>query len=211
MAALKIGRKVLGICSTNCYFIYEEGSNQVIVVDPADKGEAIYNDLEKAGFEVAGIILTHAHFDHIMGLKRLQQLTGAKCYACAEEQFVCETPSANLSESFLRREYTIQPDVYVKDYEKITIGSMTCQLIHTPGHTCGSCCYYFEDAKLLISGDTLFQGSVGRTDFETGSMSQIVRSIKEKLFVLPDDVVVFPGHGERTSIGEEKMENPFCQ
>ncbi len=99
--------------------------------------------------------------------------------------------------------------MYVKDGEEITIAGMTFRLIATPGHTKGSCCYYFEEDKLLISGDTLFQESVGRTDLPTGSMSTLVRSVKEKLLSLPEDVKVYPGHGEATSIGYEKAYNPF--
>lgn len=103
----------------------------------------------------------------------------------------------------------VKADVYVKDGEEITIAGMTFRLIATPGHTKGSCCYYFEEDKLLISGDTLFQESVGRTDLPTGSMSTLVRSVKEKLLSLPEDVKVYPGHGEATSIGYEKAYNPF--
>ena len=102
-------------------------------------------------------------------------------------------------------------DKYLKDGEKITIADMTCKLIATPGHTVGSCCYYFEEAGILIAGDTLFTESVGRTDLATGSMSALSRSIKERLFALPDETKVYPGHGESTTIGHEKQYNPFAQ
>ena len=108
------------------------------------------------------------------------------------------------------RAYTVVPDRYLKDGEEITIADMTCKLIATPGHTIGSCCYYFEDDSILVSGDTLFQESVGRTDLPTGSMGELTRSIREKLLILPDDVKVYPGHGDVTDIGHEKMYNPFC-
>lgn len=103
----------------------------------------------------------------------------------------------------------MKADVYLKDGEEVTIEGMTCRLIATPGHTKGSCCYYFEDNKILISGDTLFQESVGRTDLPTGSMGVLVRSVKEKLMPLPEEVKVYPGHGESTTIGYEKQYNPF--
>ncbi len=210
MANLKIGRMVLGICQTNCYFVYKEGSNEVIFIDPADSGDYIYETLKDKGFQVAGILLTHGHFDHIWGSKRLRKLTGAKIYVNEEEKALCEDVKLNVSEQ-AGRAYTMEPDVCVKDNELITIAGIKCRMIATPGHTAGGCCYYFEEDGILISGDTLFQESVGRTDFPTGSMSTLIRSIKEKLFVLPDNVRVYPGHGEATEIGIEKKYNPFCQ
>ncbi len=210
MAELKIGRMVLGVCQTNCYFVYREGSKDVIFFDPADRGDYIYETLEKNGFRVGGIFLTHGHFDHIWGSRKLRELSGAKIYAYEGEQAVCEDAGNNVSEN-AGRAYTVKPNKYLKDGEEITIADMTCKLIATPGHTEGSCCYYFEDDGILISGDTLFQSSVGRTDFPTGSMGTLVRSIKERLFVLPDETKVYPGHGEVTSIGEEKKYNPFLQ
>ena len=210
MAGLKIGRMVLGICQTNCYFVYREGSREVICFDPADAGDHIYETLKGKGLEVAGILLTHGHFDHIWGSRKLRELSGAKIYACEEEKSVCEDAVNNVSEQ-AGRAYTVKPNHYLKDGEEITIAGMTCKLTATPGHTIGSCCYYFEEDGILISGDTLFQESVGRTDFPTGSMGSLVRSIKEKLFVLPDETKVYPGHGDMTDIGSEKKYNPFLQ
>lgn len=210
MANLKIGRMTLGICQTNCYFVYKEGSKDVIFFDPADSGDYIYETLKEKGFQVAAIFLTHGHFDHIWGSKRLRELTGAKIYACEEERELCESAVKNVSEQ-AGRAYTVDPDVYVKDGEELTIGDITCKLIATPGHTGGSCCYYFEEDGMLLSGDTLFQESVGRTDFPTGSMSALIRSIKDKLLVLPDDTKVYPGHGDITEIGMEKKYNSFLQ
>lgn len=207
---LKIGRMVLGICQTNCYFVYREGSSDVIFIDPADSGDYIYETLKEKGFQIKGILLTHGHFDHIWGCEKLRQLSGAQIYAYKEEKVLCEDAVNNVSEQ-VGRAYTVVPDVYLEDGEEITIAGMTCRLIATPGHTIGSCCYYFEEDGVLISGDTLFQESVGRTDLPTGSMSAITRSIKERLFVLPDMVRVYPGHGETTEIGWEKKYNPFCQ
>lgn len=210
MAELKIGRMTMGICATNCYFLYEAGSKDVIFVDPADKGDYIYETLRENGLSVAGILLTHAHFDHIWGAEELRKLSGAPIYAYEGEKEVCEDAGKNVS-ARVGRACTVRPDVYAKDGETITVGGIRCTLIATPGHTEGSCCFYFEEAGILISGDTLFQDSVGRTDFPTGSMSSLVRSVKEKLFVLPDAVKVYPGHGDSTTIGREKQCNPFCQ
>lgn len=208
MKELKIGRIVLGMCQTNCYFVYGEGSSRVIVFDPADKGDYIFNGLKEKGFTVEAILLTHGHFDHIWGVEQLRELSGAKVYAYEGEKELCEDASLNVSKG-AGRACTVKADEYVKDGEEITAAGISCRLIATPGHTGGSCCYYFENDKILISGDTLFQESVGRTDLPTGSMSMLVRSVKEKLLPLPEEVKVYPGHGESTTIGYEKKYNPF--
>ncbi len=210
MPDLKIGRLMLGICQTNCYFVYPEGTGDVIFFDPADRGDYIYETLKEKGFHVKGILLTHGHFDHIWGVNKLRELSGAPVYACEAEKALCEDAALNVSAQAGRAD-TVIADRYLKDGESITIAGMTCRLIATPGHTAGSCCYYFEEAGILIAGDTLFQESVGRTDLPTGSMSDIVRSIKDRLFVLPDSVRVYPGHGDITTIGDEKKYNPFVQ
>ena len=203
MSNLKIGRLMLGICQTNCYFVYQEGSTDVIFFDPADKGDYIYEKLQEKGLNVKGILLTHGHFDHIWGTDKLRELSGAPIYAYEAEKALCEDAITNVSDQ-VGRPYTVVPDYYVKDGEEITIAGMTGKVIATPGHTVGSCCYYFEEAGMLIAGDTLFQESVGRTDLPTGSMSAIIHSIKDKLFLLPDETKVYPGHGDVTSIGHEK-------
>ncbi len=210
MAELKIGRIVIGSVQTNCYFVYREGSGDVIFFDPADRGDYLYETLKEKGLHVGGILLTHAHFDHIWGCDRLRKLSGAPLYACEAEKPLCEDADTNVSAQ-VGRPCTVIPDRYLKDGEEITIAGMTCRLIATPGHTAGSCCYYFEEAGFLIAGDTLFAESVGRTDLATGSMSDLMRSVREKLFVLPDDTKVYPGHGESTTIGHEKRYNPFVQ
>ena len=210
MSDLKIGRLMLGIVQTNCYFVYREGTSDVIFFDPADKGDYIYETLKDKDLHVKGILLTHGHFDHIWGCNKLRELSGAPIYAYEEEKVLCEDAVVNVSEQ-VGRPYTVIPDRYLKDGEEITIADMTCKLIATPGHTVGSCCYYFEEAGILIAGDTLFEESVGRTDLATGSAGTLVRSIKDKLFTLPDDTKVYPGHGDITTIGHEKKYNPFVQ
>ena len=210
MGELKIGRLMLGICQTNCYFVYKEGTKDVIFFDPADKGDYIYETLKEKGLQVKGILLTHGHFDHIWGTNKLRELSGAPIYAYEEEKNLCEDAVTNVSDQ-VGRPYTVIPDRYLKDGEEITIADITCRLIATPGHTAGSGCYYFEEDGILIAGDTLFMESVGRTDLATGSMSALARSVKERLFVLPDETKVYPGHGDFTTIGHEKKYNPFVQ
>ena len=208
MSEIKIGRMVLGACQTNCYFLYREGSPECIVVDPADQGERIYDALSSKGFSVQAILLTHGHFDHIWGVEELKKRSGVKVYASGEERELCENDRLNIS-TRAGRTCCITPDELLKDGQSLSIAGMECRVIFTPGHTKGSCCYYFEEAGFLVSGDTLFLESVGRTDFPTGSMSEIVRSIVDKLYILPQETKVYPGHGDQTTIGHEKKYNPF--
>lgn len=206
---LKIGKIVMGSVQTNCYFIYKENDNKIIVVDPADRGEYLYNAFKEAGLEVAAILLTHAHFDHIWGCNKLRELSGVQVFALEDERELCESAKLNVSED-VGRPYTVSVDWYLRDGEKVTIEDMEFTVIATPGHTQGSCCYYFEKDNILVSGDTLFEGSVGRTDLPTGNGPTLSRSLKEKLMVLPAETLVFPGHGNSTTIGDEKKYNPFC-
>lgn len=206
---LKIGRIVMGSVQTNCYFVYEEGKNKILVIDPADRGDYLYEKFQEKGFEVAAILLTHGHFDHIWGCDKLRELSGAKVYAWEPEKEICEDPAMNVSE-MAGRAVTATVDEYLREGAVMRIEGIEFKLIGTPGHTVGSCCFYFEEDGILVSGDTLFEGSVGRTDFPTGSGATLSRSLKEKLMCLPDEVKVFPGHGDFTTIGRERKYNPFC-
>ncbi len=218
MAEIKIGRMVLGMYSTNCYFLYRQGEQDAIVVDAPDHGRQVCDTLEKNGLHVAGILLTHGHFDHIWGLEDLRDAANEKAarrgaekvsvYACEAEKDLLADTYQNVSK-LMHRPCSVKADIYVKDGEELTIAGMTCRVIATPGHTSGCCCYYFQEEGFLLCGDTIFLESVGRTDFPTGSMSMLVRSVKEKLFVLPEDTKVYPGHGDSTTIGHEKKYNPF--
>lgn len=205
---MEVGKFMLGVCQTNCYFLNKEDSKEVIVVDPADRGDLLYQKLTEAGYEIKAILLTHGHFDHILGADEMRKLASVKIYALDVERQICENSGANLSDQF-GKACTISVDVYVKDGDVIEAAGMKAKVIATPGHTIGSCCYYFEEDKVLISGDTLFEESVGRSDFPTGSHSQLVHSIEDRLMVLEDDVDVFPGHGDQTTIGHERKYNPF--
>lgn len=208
MGEIKIGRIVLGSISTNCYFLFDDTVREAVIFDPADNGDKIFEAMKQNDLSVAGICLTHGHFDHIYGVAKLRQLSHTKIYASELETKLLGDESLNQSEIF-GKICTVTPDVELKDNEVITLGRIDIKVISTPGHTAGGCCYYIEKAGILVCGDTLFEGSVGRTDFPTGSMSTLVNSIKEKLFILPDDTVCYPGHGGTTTIGSEKQYNPF--
>ena len=130
-------------------------------------------------------------------------------YACEAERELLKNPRMNVSEQ-AGRACSTYADIYVKDGQELELAGIKIRVIATPGHTEGGCCYYVEEAGILIAGDTLLQESVGRTDFPTGSMSTLVHSVQDKLFVLPDDTKVYPGHGDSTTIGHEKRYNPFC-
>lgn len=209
MAEIRIGRMVLGSYATNCYLLYKEEDPRVIVVDPADQGEQIYKKLTEKGFQVEAIFLTHGHFDHIWGAKALKEISGAKIYALAEEVPLLESAKLNVSQ-WAGRACVLTPDVLLSDGEKVTVAGMSCKVLATPGHTVGSCCYYFPAGELCVCGDTIFQESVGRTDFPTGSASALVNSIREKIFTLPDGVQLYPGHGDSTTVEHEKQYNPYC-
>ena len=208
MGELKIGRMVMGPVQTNCYFVYDSEDKKAVVFDVPCDGVGIYNALKKNGIEVAGICLTHGHFDHIMGANELRGAASVKIYAYEEEQDVCENTHNNCTDQ-ISRLYTVKCNRYLKDNEEVDIEGIKFKVIATPGHTKGSCCFYFEDDKMLISGDTLFCGSIGRSDLPTGSEATLIRSLNERLMCLPDDVKVYPGHGDETTIGFERKNNPF--
>lgn len=208
MNDIKIGKITLGMCSTNTYFLYREGSKDAVVFDPADQGKMLYSKLKENGFDVGAIMLTHGHFDHIWGVEELVSLSGAKVYASEDEADFLKDVKKN-SSAACGRPCSIVADFWLKDEETVNLCGIDIKMIKTPGHTEGGCCYYIEEAGFLISGDTLFCESVGRTDLPTGSMSTLIRSIKEKLMVLPPETRVYPGHGSATTISYEKEYNPF--
>lgn len=198
--------KVFGMVQTNCYFICNTENMETVIVDPADNYKGIVSRIEEKGYIPKAVFLTHGHFDHILAAKEICRKYGIKCYGQIEEADIVTDANLNLSTSFMGP-FVMELDETLADGRIISVGGMDFKVLHTPGHTKGSCCYYIEKENILISGDTLFNQSVGRTDFPTGSMATLLKSIKEKLFVLPDETEVYPGHGDATTIGYEKVNN----
>lgn len=194
--------------STNSYIVINEQSGECFVTDPGSCPSEYVRFLKEGDLKVSAVLLTHGHFDHILGLEKFLKEFPVPVYACEEEKSVLEDPALNLS-GMMGPGYSFRGAEYLRDGETFEVAGISVKVIHTPGHTLGGCCYYIQEEGVLFSGDTLFAASIGRTDFPTGSSSQLVRSVREKLFVLPDEVTVYPGHMEETTIGCEKGTNPF--
>lgn len=205
---MKIEQYCVGQVQTNCYFAINEQTQDMLVIDPGDSAQMLAEKIKQKGLKPKAVLLTHGHFDHAMAAEELAGIFGVKIYAHEAEKETLEQSGLNASGMLGRRD-SYQADVFVKDGEVLQLAGMDLKVLHTPGHTEGGCCFYFEEDKVLFSGDTLFCQSVGRTDFPRGSMSQLIRSIKDKLLSLPDDVKVYPGHMGVTTIGMERRGNPF--
>lgn len=208
MSQIEIKSFLLGMVATNCYLIINKETNEVLIVDPADDALRISNAIEGGGWKPVAILLTHGHFDHIMAVNDLKKRYHLPVYAHKEEEDVLKQTALNMA-GMIGQMYTVEADVYVSDGDHLKLAGLDIIVLHTPGHTKGSVCYYLPEEKALMSGDTLFHCSIGRTDFPTGSTLSLIRSVKEQLFVLPDDVKVYPGHDSVTSIGYERQYNPF--
>lgn len=199
---------VLGPVSTNCYFIINEETKETIIVDPADKPERISAKISGEQLMPVAILLTHGHFDHIMAVEELGKMYSIPYYIHEQEVDLLESPKLN-GAFMVRSNISAKRDKVFSDKEVLTLGGINFEVIHTPGHTAGSSCFYLSEEKAVFSGDTLFFESVGRTDLPTGNHVVILNSLHEKLFELPEETKVYPGHGMTTTIGHEKINNPF--
>ncbi len=200
---------VVGPLGVNCSILGCEESGQGVVVDPGDDAESILAQVQQRGLAISAIINTHGHFDHVGVNRRLTQATGAPLYIHQADAPMLERVAKTAAMYGLPGENSPQPDHLLEDGMLIEFGTHRLQVIHTPGHTPGGCCLYLEAEGKLIAGDTLFADGVGRTDLPGGSHQQLVESIKSRLFILPDQVQVYPGHGPTTTIGHEKRHNPY--
>ena len=210
MSNFRIRTCTVGMVGTNCYRVYREDLKRAVIVDPGDNGAHILNTCRECGIIPEAVVLTHGHFDHILAVEEIRRaFKEITVYAAEKEAKLLGDPRLNLTASY-GTGVTLSPDHLVKDGDILELAGFKWQVIETPGHTEGSVCLWIKEEEVLISGDTLFAESLGRTDFPTGSSADIIRSIKERLFVLPDDTMVYPGHGDPTTIGHEKTHNPVA-
>jgi glyoxylase-like metal-dependent hydrolase (beta-lactamase superfamily II) len=206
MSDFKITAYALSRLQTNCYFIENSKTGEVIIVDPADNASFIQDYCEKHNLKPVAVFLTHGHFDHIMAAEDVRDAFKIPIYAGADEKEILADASLNCS-AMMGAKAEFAADCWLNGGDVIKLAGFEINVISTPGHTPGSVCYYFKDEDTLISGDTLFRDSFGRTDLPGGNQGEITRSIKDKLFILPDNTVVYPGHGEKSTVGYEKRNN----
>lgn len=201
----------VGPLACNCAILIDEEAREAVVVDPGDEPQRILPALEGAGIKTVALLHTHGHFDHIGGTRGVAEATGAPIRIHAADRPLYDALAEQARFFGLRADSPLPPGEPLVDGERIAFGKFALRAIHTPGHTPGSTCFHLEGAdwKLLFSGDTLFHRSIGRTDLWGGDTEQILASIRERLFTLPEDTAVVCGHHEDTTIGEEKRLNPF--
>lgn len=205
---MKIEHYVVGVVGTNCYFIVNEQTKECLIIDPGDNADALAQKIEAGGYVPQAILLTHGHFDHIMGVEGLRGRYDLAVYVHEADAEMLERPDLNCG-MMIGTSVSVKADKILRDGDKLALAGMNIEVLHTPGHTPGGVCYYFPKEEVVFSGDTLFCESVGRTDLPGGDMSALVRSVREKVLKLPDLTIVYPGHGEPTKISTEKQYNPF--
>jgi hydroxyacylglutathione hydrolase len=201
----------VGPLQCNCSVLGDEQTREAIVVDPGDDVDQILGVLRQHGLTVKAIVITHGHIDHISGAQKLKLLTRAPVYMNPSDQELIDDLDTYATWLGVPTPEAVEVDTPLKDGDTLQLSGRELHILHTPGHTKGSLCLYLPAEHKLLAGDTLFQGSVGRTDLPGGNTKQLLSSIKIKLLVLPEDTLVTPGHGSNTTIGQEKKQNPFLQ
>ena len=201
----------VGPLRCNCTILGDEVTHEAIVVDPGDNIPEILSRLQKHGLTLRQIVVTHAHIDHVGGAAQLRKSTGAPVFMNQQDLALLGMMEMQAGWLGVPTPQVAPPDASAEDGLSIGLATLPAQVMHTPGHTPGSICLLFPDQHLLLAGDTLFAGSIGRTDLPGGDGQQILRSLRERLLVLPDSTRVLPGHGPETTIGEERQSNPFLQ
>jgi glyoxylase-like metal-dependent hydrolase (beta-lactamase superfamily II) len=201
----------VGPLQCNCSVIGDEKTHEAMVIDPGDQIEGILEILRQEKLTLKQIVITHAHIDHVGGAMKLKEATGAPILMNQNDYALLKMLDMQAAWVGMRPPGDVQVDEAIGQGRVLKIGDISSNVIHTPGHTEGSICLYFPTEKKLIAGDTLFAGSIGRTDLPGGSMDKIMRSLHTQVLALPDETEVIPGHGPMTTIGEERETNPFLQ
>ena len=201
----------VGPLHCNCTILGDEVTHEAIVVDPGDNIPEILSRLQKHGLTVRQIVVTHAHIDHVGGAAQLRKLTGAPVVMNQQDLGLLGMMEMQAGWLGVPTPEVAPPDASAEDGLTVGLATLPAEVLHTPGHTPGSICLLFPAQHLLLAGDTLFAGSIGRTDLPGGDGHQILRSLRDRLLVLPDATRVLPGHGPETTIGEERHSNPFLQ
>jgi len=199
----------VGPLQCNCSIIGDEQSHEAMVIDPGDEIEQVLALIKKHHLQVKQIVITHAHIDHVGGAMKLRAATGAPILLNQNDYALLKMLDVQAAWLGMRNPGKVEIDQTIGSGDLVSAGSIEGQVLHTPGHTEGSICLYFPAEKTLIAGDTLFAGSIGRTDLPGGSYEKIMHSLNDRVLALPDETAVLPGHGEMTTIGEEREGNPF--
>lgn len=208
---MKVELFATGILGTNTYVVMNEETKEAVVIDPARLSKKLREYIDGEQLQIKAILLTHAHFDHIMGIDEVIEAYG-QMPVYVEENDLELLHHAELNESTTyTKGYSYDGGDVIHGGDTLSLIGEQFQVIHTPGHTAGGVCYYVENAGMVFSGDTLFRASIGRSDFKTSSTAALISSVKDKLFLLPDETIVFPGHMSATKIGFEKKANPFVK
>ena len=204
---------VVGMLQTNCYLLGDNQTHVAVVIDPGGDSERIAQRIQQLGLNLVAILNTHGHFDHIMDAWALKQRSGGEIYLHSKDELIFQQSMAGMGSIFTARRPPANEKVDrdLKEGDSLLFEPLCLQVLETPGHTPGHVSFHLSDAGVVFVGDTLFAGSIGRTDFPGGSYSQLIRSVREKIFPLDGKTAVLPGHGPKTTVEREKMSNPFFQ
>jgi hydroxyacylglutathione hydrolase len=206
---LQVEPLVVGPLFSNCYIAWDDSVKQGVIIDPGDDADIILKKVKKLGIEIKYILATHGHFDHVGAVAPLRKELNVEFLAHKDDFFFIEDGENAARRWGIEIEQPPKPDRFIEDGEKIKIGELELEVLHTPGHSPGGVSFLYD--RMVFGGDTLFQGSIGRTDFRKGSFEDLSKSIKTRLYTLPDDTIVYTGHGPVTTIGNEKKYNAFVR